>query len=102
MNTYKKLVKELKKTYPEYSISVRRLKIAKNTSGDCEKISKNKFRIRISKNASEQEACDILLHEYCHVLSWEEHEQGKTHGIVWGKKFSEVYRIYEKICDNIN
>lgn len=103
-DTYRKLVRVLKKRCPvAYPVSVRRVHL-QEFDGDCSKV-KGRFFIRIDKSLPEVGAIDTLLHEWAHArawnhlydnLSWDEFE-AVAHDATWGVAYSEVYRIYEQV-----
>jgi hypothetical protein len=94
MQYYRKLVNILKATYPEYNVSVRRLKLSDTLHGDCTLLHRktNKFLIRINNALDENLAAETLTHEWAHILAW--HSPGDEHNIAWGKAYSIIYRIY--------
>lgn len=93
MRNYRRVVAILKQKFPEYHVSVRRVRLGKYVFGDCNKVGKNKFLIRIKNSLPSTYAIDILLHEWAHVLAW--HSPGEDHGMNWGKAYSKVYRVFE-------
>ena len=99
MEFYYKLVKTLKSKYSEYKVSIRRKKLAQTDYANCwfDK-KKSLFSIKISSSLEEPAACDSILHEFAHVLSWDEYESGIDHGPKWSAKYRQCYKIYEKMC----
>lgn len=98
MITYSKIRSLLKKSFPEYKVSVRRVKLSEKLMGDCLLTNGRKkvkeFLIRINNELDEELAIETLLHEYGHVLAW--HAPGDDHGEAWGRAYSKVYRAYLK------
>jgi hypothetical protein len=93
MKTYRRLVRLLKKEFPEFNVKIHRVKLHKKLFGDCcYNESKQWFRIRIRNNLSEDFAIDTLLHEFAHVLAWD--APGDDHGMAWGKAYSKIYRVF--------
>lgn len=93
MDNFKILSKIFKDTFPEYKISIRRVKMGEGNPGDCDYLGKNKFRIRINNTVELDEQLLWLLHEVAHVLSW--HSKGKDdHNADFGKAYAKCYRIY--------
>ena len=96
MRCYRKIVSILKAKFPEYKVSVRRLRLPDGLCGDCALINgkrkRKEFRIRISNRMSEEMAIDTLVHEWAHILAWD--APGDEHGPAWGRAYSKVYRIY--------
>lgn len=73
---------------------MRRLKLSPDRYGDCTHEGRKKFTIKIQNNLNEEHAIDIFLHEWAHILAW--NEPGDDHGAAWGRAYSKVYRIYLK------
>lgn len=96
MQSYRKLVKALKAKYGPFRI--RRVTVSKRAFADCKK-TKDGFLIRISKELDEPAAMEMCIHEVSHMLTWDEHLKGRTHGKKWAIAYSEVYSIYERVCD---
>lgn len=98
MKCYRKILNILKAKFPEYKVSVRRVKLPNTLYGDCSLINNKKkrreFFIRINNVLNEESAIDILVHEWAHILAWD--APGDDHGEAWGKAYSKVYRIYLK------
>lgn len=96
MKDYRHFVKILKSKYPEFNVSIRRVKLPNTLYGDCSLISKSKknrkFLIRINNKLTEDVAISFLIHEFAHVLAWD--HPGDWHGPYWGKCYSTIYRIY--------
>lgn len=87
------LLRFLKKEVPR-TFSVRRVKCPQKTLGDCVYY-KKQFYIRVDKSLPEDFACDVLVHEVAHCLSW--HSRDKDdHGSAWGRSYAEVYRAYQR------
>lgn len=93
MKEFRKVVNIFKRKFPEYKVSVRRVPLSYGTYGDCLCMGKH-FRIRIKNTLSEDMAIDTFVHEFAHVLAWE--EPGDRHGAAWGKAYSRCYRIFLK------
>lgn len=97
MNDFRLLVKILRHAFPDYKVYVRRVPMSNKHGGDCQKIKKDTFLIRINKNCEHQESLNFLLHEWSHVLSYDSEED---HGVAFGKAYAKVYNIYlEKFCN---
>ena len=95
------MVRILKAAFPQYSVSVRRVKQSNlGNAGTYEQdptIPKRRFWITINRESDEQTAIDTLLHEWAHVLGWESWDTtGQEHNPVWAHYYSIVYGIYEK------
>jgi hypothetical protein len=82
-----------KRHFPEYVISVRRAKMSWSLYGDCLHIKKNQFRIRIHHTLNQDAAIYFFIHEFAHVLAWDEEAD---HGMAWGKAYSRCYRLFCK------
>jgi hypothetical protein len=101
---YQALVRTLKKyCAPAYPISVRRTNISKKLEGRCWKTAKS-FFIEIDKNLNENQAMDVLIHEWAHARAWnhmldtadDETFNRLAHDAVWGVAYAEVYSVYEQ------
>ena len=62
---------------------------------------KRYFTIRIHRDVNEQQAIELLVHEFAHILDWKPSTPWscslyEDHGISWGRKYSIVYRSYLK------
>lgn len=90
MDEFKHLANILKKAFPEYQVSVRRVKMPDGDLGDCGKKGK-KFFIRIDKNSKLPVQLLILVHEFSHILAWDD---PNDHGGKWGRAYAKVYNIY--------
>jgi len=100
MGSFEKLRSLLKKKYPDYNISVRRVNL-KNAYGTWHLIDKkkNQFLIKIDKNSTCGEQIDALLHEFAHCLVAHKTFEGESqHKAAWGQAYAKLYRLYE---DNI-
>lgn len=96
MELYRKVTNALKQSYPEFTVSVRRVKVPKGIAGDCHK-SNGIYKIRIDRELNETSAIDTLLHEFAHVPSWSEWCKHELHGPQWADHYAKCYRIYEQI-----
>jgi hypothetical protein len=96
---YRELVNRLKLAYPQYDVSIRRVKISKKLSGDCDKRG-NGWRIRICNKLNDSESADTLIHEFAHVPSWDEWVATGSHGPQWAKHYARCYKIYEEIAES--
>lgn len=94
---YRKVLLFLRREFAvDYPVIVRRLKLSKETDGDCLFIEKTEhFRVRINRKLKEYEAIETLLHEWAHVLAWECCNRD-YHCDAWGKYYSRIYRKYLK------
>ena len=101
--TYSRLVRVLRKRLPTaFPVSVRRVKL-KDRDGYCEKRN-GRFNIRVSRDLSEAQAIDALIHEYAHARAWNHLHDSLhpvefhqiAHGPEWGVAYSEVYRVWEQ------
>jgi hypothetical protein len=52
----------------------------------------NDFSIRINRGLSEELAIETLIHEFAHILSWQQEDD--DHGPKWGIAYSKVYRLF--------
>lgn len=91
MSNFRKVVKLLKRQFPEYVVKVRRLRLPTTLQGDCS-FKEPAFLIRINNVLNEDAAIDVLIHEWAHILSWD--YPGDNHGMQWGKAYSRVYRLF--------
>jgi hypothetical protein len=99
MDDFRQLAKIFKKEFPEYKVSIRRVKMADGDAGECNKLSKDKFLIKVNKKTNHDEQLLWLLHEVAHMLSWE--HKGDDHSIHWGKAYAKCYKIYlEKFVED--
>jgi len=98
MRCYRKILGILKAKFPEYKVSVRRVKLPDTLCGDCRLVNGKRkikeFHIRINNHLNEELAIDTLVHEWAHILAWD--APGDEHGAAWGRAYSRVYRIYLK------
>ena len=92
MQVYRQFSRALKKRWPKYKVEIRRLKLADGKLGLCTKMSSRHFLIRVTKEASENFAIDILMHEWAHILAWDVEQD---HGPEWGLAYSRVYQFWE-------
>ena len=89
---YNALIRHLKQNLPlKHKVEVRRMYVSRKICGDCS-FSKDRFLIRINKNLSEDLAIETAIHEFGHVLCWD--NVGDDHGLHWGKAYSIVYREF--------
>jgi hypothetical protein len=86
----------LKRAYPDLVVSVLRCRVPRGIGGDCVRIAGD-FRIRVSSGVSIQEQLDTLVHEWAHVVAWQEWELTGSHGKAWAAAYAEAYRIYESV-----
>jgi hypothetical protein len=93
MGYFRKVVNMYRRCLPEYTFSVRRVRVPQNCHGDCLKLKDGTFRIRISKDLYEELALETLIHEMAHVLAWDK-PGNYTHGAAWGQAYSKCYRIF--------
>jgi len=95
MQYYRQVVRLLKKKCPaDMPVKVRRLKVPNDRFGDCSQ-NDDHYIIRICNKLEEEQAIEILLHEYSHVISWYKCSK-EDHCNEWGKAYSRVYRIFLK------
>ena len=95
MQYYRQVVRMLKEKCPaDMPVIVRRMKVPKDRYGDCSK-KEDCYVIRICREISEQQAIDILIHEWAHAISWDKCSS-ENHCNQWGKAYSRVYRIFLK------
>ena len=95
MKIYRQLVRALASEFPDYKVSVRRVRhIADSAYGDCLKVGQNRFRVRISRSLDEDSAILNLMHEWAHVLNWP--CPFGDHGPEWGVAYSRVYQVWER------
>lgn len=58
-------------------------------------IDSNTMRINIAPWLSDEEACHALLHEWAHLLDWDETgRQTRRHSIRWAKMYAKLYNRY--------
>jgi hypothetical protein len=79
-------------------ISVRRTRLPPDVEGDCTPVAEDFYRIRISRDATYDKACEALTHELGHVLDGCLHE----HGPSWGVSYSEAYALWAKFVEACN
>ena len=101
MTSYRRLTRLLKAKYPQYLVSVRRVRQKDlGNTGTYEKDPTNPkrcFWITIKNTLDEQAAIDTLLHEFAHVLSYDHWElTGDEHNPVWAYYHSVLYGIYQR------
>ena len=95
MQYYRQVVRLLKEKCPaDMPVNVRRLKIPDDRFGDCAQYDDH-YLIRICRNLEEEQAIEILLHEWAHALSWDKCSV-EDHSNEWGKAYSRCYRIFVK------
>jgi len=93
MQYYRQIVRLLKENCPaDMPVKVRRVKVPDDRFGDCGQL-EDHYLIRISNKLKEEQAIDILIHEYSHVMSWHKCKKD-DHCDEWGKSYSRIYRIY--------
>jgi Zn-dependent peptidase ImmA (M78 family) len=92
MENFDRLRNLLKKTYPDYRISVRRQKM-KDYHGRWYKKDDGTYVILINRKDSQSVQMDTLLHEWAHVIT-----DGLTteHTVAWGMEYAKLYQLYEK------
>ena len=83
----------------EHPVSIRRVKMPKDASGDC-CLEDKKFYIRVDKTLSISHALDITMHEIGHALSWFKKDKD-DHGPEWGKACARCYRTFLENWDEI-
>lgn len=97
METFKKLANLLKKKYPEYKIDIRCVPIKDYGRWKLLDIKSKHYLIQISKNSSDGEKIDAILHEFSHVLTANKtYENESEHHAAWGQTYAKLYRIYEE------
>lgn len=118
---FQSLIRVLKKHCPaQYPVRVTSRKVKKDNGGVYLRKAKNGqkyFLVIIDdtilshlKSATAKNCYDyclycslknmILLHEWAHVLSWDEKDLNQDdHSPIYGKSYSKVFRIYEKWVD---
>jgi hypothetical protein len=95
MQYYRQVVRLLKEKCPaDMPVKVRRVKVPDDRFGDCGQMDDH-YIIRICRNLKEEQAIDILIHEWAHAISWEKCNS-EDHCNEWGKAYSRVYRIFVK------
>ncbi|MCK9459728.1 MAG: hypothetical protein M0R80_08825 [Proteobacteria bacterium] len=98
MKNFHQVSNVLKKHFPNYKVSIRRVVVPPDIAGECCLLPTRKkckqFMIKIDHSLDEDAAILILLHEWSHILSWQ--ARGDDHGIEWGKAYSRIYRVYLK------
>jgi hypothetical protein len=90
-----------------FPVVVRAASLPPDTLGWCHRTDE-RFVIRLAGNLTEQQAIDVLLHEWGHALAWnhlldrlakspdtspEEFEQA-SHDEAWGCAYARVWRAY--------
>ena len=75
-------------------VRVRRVKVPNDRFGDCG-ICDDHYIIRICKDLKEEQAIEILIHEWAHAISWNKCTSD-DHCNEWGKAYSRVYRVFLK------
>lgn len=92
MKQFRKSIIFLKKTFPtNLPVKVRRVHLKNELDGECVKY-KDFFSIKVQKDLEEHQAIEVLLHEFAHVLSWDETKD--FHSKKWGEEYARVYRSY--------
>lgn len=95
MKRFQSLIRKLRAAYPQFTVSVRRVRQA--DFGHTWQDDDGNFRITIRHDLDEDAAIDTLIHEWAHVPSYEEWERtGVEHNPVWAYHQGECYRIYEE------
>jgi hypothetical protein len=98
MRQFQKLIRFLKKEYPQYKVRVRRKKLPGCLLGECEWKPDGWFTIRIQPHLPEEVANHILVHEWAHVLAWD--LPGDDHGRHWGRAYSKLYRQFMQFLED--
>lgn len=84
---------------PVYPVVCRRVRFPASASatGECW-LEKKKFHIRIERRLDDDAAIDTLLHEWAHILLWNEHSvlSLNDHGPEWGVAYSKVWLVFEE------
>lgn len=75
-------------------VSIRRVKLSSKFDAVCI-FKNNNFLIKINNLLPEHEAIEALIHEYAHVLSWDDFVD-EEHCNEWGKAYSKIYRAFIK------
>jgi hypothetical protein len=100
MHYYRRLVIRLKRAYPQYKVTIRRVEIKSGDYGFTGRYkgSKDRFWITIANRLNESDACHALTHEFAHVPPFEEWERtGVEHNPVWAYHHGVCYEIFEKV-----
>lgn len=91
----RRLANLIKREYPDYKITVRRIPLA--VFGRWRHIKGNHFGISIKRGATIDEQIDSLMHESAHVVNQYWPEQGKQqHTRSWGIEHAKIYALYEE------
>lgn len=95
MKHYREVIRALKDKCPaDLPVIVRRVKVPTDRFGDCNRLD-DYYLIRICRDLKEEQAIDILIHEWAHAISWTKCTS-EDHSNEWGKAYSRVYRVFLK------
>jgi hypothetical protein len=90
---YRRLLAWLRRTFPlQRPACVRRVPL-KEYCGVCTFSADRKFYIQIDNRQCAQLACDSLIHEWAHALTWFS-PCNDHHSAEWGIAYARLYRCY--------
>lgn len=93
-NDYRKIVKLFKNAIRlDFPISIKRCNLPDDLDGTCS-FNGKRFVIKIKKTLPEYYAIDVVIHEIAHAMAWDKEKD--VHGVMWGKAYSKVYRLFLK------
>lgn len=52
------------------------------------------YTVRISPGLQLIAVEELLIHEFAHVINWEEGGVNQAHGDEWGKSYALIYRLW--------
>ena len=83
-------------------VSIRRCGVPADRSADCARV-RGGYVIRVSREAAEDAAVLLLLHEAAHVLVWavegQEHPGVAQHDGHWGLAVARVWRAFSEAVE---
>lgn len=100
MHNFRKLCLLLKKAYPAFSVTVRRVEQEEyGCAGRYAAPYENCFWITIRRDLNDSDACHALIHEFAHIPSYDEWERtGEEHNPVWAYHHGLCYQIFQANC----
>ena len=87
------LATHYRKAFPDYPFSLSLCDLGQEYLGLTYKVG-DKWKIELDHSFDTELQLHILIHEFAHVLSWDQVKFQSRHGVMWGRAYSKAYRSY--------